>query len=281
MATGFVVAPCPGFHRLKLSVNRKHSRGFCEQPLAELTSSKDGTKQQHRSMRMPRRTFGVSAALIIGSAATFSFRSSQANAQEEELCLAEEKGICKPTASQGSVQLSILGSGFLSVGRYPSFSYDASGSGGVGQFNVTSDGKRAEIFFPGSSLKIPALSFSNTRFLGIPLPPFLKIVITPKDSRGFIDFDTGLANMDFDAIFQLFVADTIPFVPISVVTKLTTDTSSGIFQTSTGERLSSSGVGRLAGVAPVPKTGDGVMDTFLGLPTDTVASLPVSFSFLD
>mmetsp|Transcript_19377 Transcript_19377/g.32230 ORF Transcript_19377/g.32230 Transcript_19377/m.32230 type:complete len:154 (+) Transcript_19377:58-519(+) len=110
MATGFVVAPCPGFHRLKLSVNRKHSRGFCEQPLAELTSSKDGTKQQHRSMRMPRRTFGVSAALIIGSAATFSFRSSQANAQEEELCLAEEKGICKPTASQGSVQLSILGS---------------------------------------------------------------------------------------------------------------------------------------------------------------------------
>jgi hypothetical protein len=45
--------------------------------------------------------------------------------------------------------------------------------------------------FDVASLYIPAMSSATTRFLGLPLPPFLKIEILPEALHGSIDRTTG------------------------------------------------------------------------------------------
>lgn len=45
--------------------------------------------------------------------------------------------------------------------------------------------------FDVNTLYIPPLTSSTTKFLGLPLPPFLKIAIVPEIFRGIINVESG------------------------------------------------------------------------------------------
>jgi hypothetical protein len=80
----------------------------------------------------------------------------------------------------------------LGISRYPDFAYNAQGGRGVGV--VASSGEDSGtvlVEFDVSSLYIPAMSGATTKFLGLPLPPFLKIDILPEALRGNIDPTSG------------------------------------------------------------------------------------------
>lgn len=87
-----------------------------------------------------------------------------------------------------------------------------------------------------------------------------------------MDTDTGEAELDFAADFIFSTAGLYREVTLEVATQLTTESSSGSFRSGTGTRLRG-GVGKLAGVARVPKSGDWLVDTFLMTPTDAYALL--------
>ncbi|KAF5765055.1 hypothetical protein HanPI659440_Chr15g0599341 [Helianthus annuus] len=45
--------------------------------------------------------------------------------------------------------------------------------------------------FVVTTLYIPPLTTATTKFLGLPLPPFLKIAIVPEIFRGIINLESG------------------------------------------------------------------------------------------
>ena len=89
----------------------------------------------------------------------------------------------------------------LGIARYPDFAYDAEGGRGVGAGRGAGSGEGGTVLvdFDVASLYIPPMSGATTRFLGLPLPPFLKIDILPEALGGTIDRATG----------QVYTADTI------------------------------------------------------------------------
>lgn len=82
----------------------------------------------------------------------------------------------------------------LGISRYPDFEYNAEGGKAAGSgAKVTHDLANNEIFvsFDLETLYIPPLTSSTTKFLGLPLPPFLKIDIVPIFFQGSIDQESG------------------------------------------------------------------------------------------
>ena len=81
----------------------------------------------------------------------------------------------------------------LGIARYPDFAYDAEGGRGVGAGRGAGSGEGGTVLvdFDVASLYIPPMSGATTRFLGLPLPPFLKIDILPVALGGTIDRATG------------------------------------------------------------------------------------------
>lgn len=77
----------------------------------------------------------------------------------------------------------------LGIARYPDFAYNAQGGRGVGA-GRGEDGT-VLVDFDVATLYIPSMSGATTRFLGLPLPPFLKIDILPEALGGTIDRATG------------------------------------------------------------------------------------------
>eukprot|EP00741_Cyanophora_paradoxa_P022008 tig00021432_g21245.t1 len=230
-----------------------------------------------------REALGLAAAAVASAAASLSTPALASAADEAgEMCAAEPGASCAAStggaSAAGRISLS-TGRGRLSVGVYPDFAYNAEGFGGEGTYRVAPDGRTADFAFPADALSIPPMSWRTASILGLPLPPFLEIRITPREATGTYDLTTGEFKMAFDAKFQLFLAGSAAFVPISVVTNLTTGESAGLFKRAAGAAIDETGAGRLVGVAVVPRTGDGFMDGFLGLPTDTLAELPVRLSF--
>lgn len=78
----------------------------------------------------------------------------------------------------------------LGIARYPDFAYNAQGGRGVGA-GCGEDGTVVLVDFDVATLYIPSMSGATTRFLGLPLPPFLKIDILPEALGGTIDRATG------------------------------------------------------------------------------------------
>lgn len=178
----------------------------------------------------------------------------------------------------GNVMLSTLQDCSLAVSIYPTFSYDAAGGGGIGRI-VSKDGDIATVEFDASSLNIPAIDYKSTKVLGIPIPPPLCIRILPKALKGTVNMKTGEANLDFDASFQFDAGNLYHAAPLSVVTTLSTEGSSGKLLQGPGARLNGEGKARLAGVASVPKTGDLFLDGFLLLPSEALAVLSAELRF--
>lgn len=121
--------------------------------------------------------------------------------------------------------------------------------------------------------------YSTSAVLGIPIPPPLKISILPEKLQGTIDPTTGETNLDFLARFEFTVASLYKAPPLLVSTVLTSESSTGKLRKGVGERLTANGHAMLVGVAEVPKTGDGFLDSFLILPTDALAVMSAEMKF--
>ncbi|PKA47751.1 hypothetical protein AXF42_Ash014528 [Apostasia shenzhenica] len=165
----------------------------------------------------------------------------------------------------------------LGIGRYPDFDYDAKGGCGTARGEAaegTSAGDRALMAaFDVDELYIPPLTGKTTRFLGLPLPPLLKIDIAPEVLQGTICRDSGKVELQFRARFWFSIGTIYRAPPLLVETKLTTEESRGSSRSGAGERMDENGRCRLVGVAAVDTIDDLLMNSFLGLPTECLADL--------
>ncbi|KAL3647390.1 hypothetical protein CASFOL_008358 [Castilleja foliolosa] len=185
-----------------------------------------------------------------------------------------------PKSDIYSVKFKTLGDCKLGISRYPDFSYNAKGGQGSGTATRASDPKD-EVFvdFDVETLYIPPLSTATTKFLGLPLPPFLKIEIVPETFRGTIDQESGKVELKFRAKFLFSIGSVYKARPLLVDTVLTSEESKGEMRRGKGERVDKDGMCKLVGVAKVEPINDIFMDTFLSLPTECLASLNAIISF--
>jgi hypothetical protein len=187
--------------------------------------------------------------------------------------------VCSPAPGPlcAQVVLRTLRDCQLAVSVYPTFDYNASGGGGVG--TVKQEGDLLRVTFDPASLQIPAIQYSTTAVLGVPIPPPLKIEIRPRRLEGTVNPATGEAELEFLADFAFTAAPLYTAAPLVVSTTLTTEASEGAFRKGQGVRLGGDGRARLVGVARVPRTEDAFLNNFLMLPTDALAVLSAEIEF--
>lgn len=160
----------------------------------------------------------------------------------------------------------------LAIGPYPRFRYDGRGGGGRATATPLANGWQALRFDP-SSLSIPALSCFTTRFLGLPLPPGLRITIQPHQLEGHWQPDTGAVDLTFQASFSLQLAGRAVAPDLIVATQLVTRAVDGRRHQVSGTPLNGEGRGVLVGLARVAPTGEGWIDRGLSLPDEALAVL--------
>ncbi|KAL9272238.1 hypothetical protein AKJ16_DCAP25526 [Drosera capensis] len=157
----------------------------------------------------------------------------------------------------------------LGIARYPDFDYNARGGGGQGEGKVVNEQQvEGEGEFDVEGLYIPPLSYATTKFLGLPLPPFLKIEIAPEVFQGRIGKLSGKVNLEFKAKFVFSIGTLYKAPPLLVATILTSEESTGEMRSGRGQRLDNAGLCRLVGAASVEPINDLFMNTFLSLPTE-------------
>ncbi|KAL6634913.1 hypothetical protein ACP70R_027584 [Stipagrostis hirtigluma subsp. patula] len=186
----------------------------------------------------------------------------------------------RPEADKFSVEFRTREGCRLGIGRYPDFAYDAQGGRGVGAGSRAESGEDGTVLvdFDVASLYIPPMSGATTRFLGLPLPPFLKIDILPEALRGTIDQASGQVELKFRSRFCFSVGSIYKAPPLFVDTTLTSEESRGAIRSGTGERMDGEGRCKLVGVAVVDPIDDVFMNTFLSLPTECIAYLNATIS---
>ncbi|KAF7819925.1 uncharacterized protein G2W53_025380 [Senna tora] len=165
----------------------------------------------------------------------------------------------------------------LGISRYPDFEYNAEGGRGNGYGGTKTEDslENNELFvsFDIGTLYIPPLTSSTTKFLGLPLPPFLKIDIIPMLFQGCINQESGKVDLEFKAKFLFSAGSVYKAPPLLVKTVLTSEESKGTMKRGRGQRLDDEGKCRLVGVATVDPIDDFLMNSFLGLPTECLADL--------
>ncbi|KAK2366918.1 hypothetical protein P8452_55348 [Trifolium repens] len=164
----------------------------------------------------------------------------------------------------------------LGISRYPDFEYDAEGGIGTGfsaKGTKYQDNNDILVSFDIETLYIPSLTSSTTKFLGLPLPPFLKIDIVPETFQGSINQESGKVDLEFKAKFLFSAGSIYKAPPLLVKTVLTSEESKGTIKSGRGIRLDEEGKCRLVGVATVDPIDDFIMNSFLGLPTECLAEL--------
>ncbi|XVF54056.1 hypothetical protein PTKIN_Ptkin05aG0150500 [Pterospermum kingtungense] len=180
-----------------------------------------------------------------------------------------------PKADAYSVSFKTLGACKLGISRYPDFEYDAEGGTGTGTGTATklADGNELSVSFDLKTLYVPPLTSATTKFLGLPLPPVLKIDIVPQLFQGNINPESGQVELEFLANFCFSVGSIYKAPPLLVKTILTSEESKGKIRGGRGERLDKQGKCKLVGVASVDPIHDFFMNSFLGLPTECLAIL--------
>ncbi|MCP9850801.1 hypothetical protein KBY88_13435 [Cyanobium sp. Morenito 9A2] len=179
------------------------------------------------------------------------------------------------------MQLSTSEACALVIGAYPPFRYDARGGRGRGLLGPSAAAGPQALVFDPASLSIPALSWRTARFLGLPLPPGLSIVIDAKRLEGSLDAATGELALRFQARFHFAIGSLYRAPPLLVDTELRTGTVRGRRHTTCGAPLAADGSARLVGVATIPPSGEAWFDRFLGLPDEALAMLRCHFSATD
>ncbi|KAJ4849452.1 hypothetical protein Tsubulata_013950 [Turnera subulata] len=187
-----------------------------------------------------------------------------------------------PRAEVSTISFKTLEACKLGISRYPDFEYNALGGKGTGtgtKVEKSDQSGEISISFDLNTLYIPPLTSGTTKFLGLPLPPFLKIDIAPELFKGRIDQDSGKVDLEFIAKFWFSAGSIYRAPPLLVKTVLTSEESKGMIRRGRGERLNKEGKCRLVGVATVDPIKDVFMNTFLGLPTECLAVLNAEISF--
>tara|TARA_Y100001968_G_C19412188_1_gene746931 strand:- start:374 stop:907 length:534 start_codon:yes stop_codon:yes gene_type:complete len=161
----------------------------------------------------------------------------------------------------------------LAIGSYPPFYYDARGGGGIGI--ILPDGKDniKHIKFKPERFSIPPLSSKTTKFLSLPLPPGLKIEILMDKLEGTIDKDSGKVLLRFESRFIFSIGYIYSFPYLSIKTFLQTGEVKGKIHEEEGLALQKDGTGTLIAISVIPKTGNKILDIFLGLPNEALAVL--------
>ncbi|XP_076937374.1 uncharacterized protein LOC143604947 [Bidens hawaiensis] len=181
-----------------------------------------------------------------------------------------------------NVEFNTLGARKLGISRYPDFEYNAQGGegNGVGKKMVGVDfNGETSVDFDVKTLYIPPLTTTTTKFLGLPLPPFLKIAIVPEIFRGIINLESGKVDLKFKAKFWFSMGSIYKAPPLLVETLLTSEESKGSIRSGSGERLDEQGRCKLVGVATVEPIDDFLMNSFLDLPTECLAILNATITF--
>lgn len=170
----------------------------------------------------------------------------------------------------------------LGISWYPDFEYNAEGGIGIGTVRNSGDDDSDGDFlvsFDLETLYIPPLTSVTTKFLGLPLPPFLRIDIVPEVFQGIINKNSGKVDLEFKAKFLFSIASLYKAPPLVVNTLLTSEESKGKIRNGRGERMSDEGNCRLVGVAFVDPIDDFLLDSFLSLPTECLASMGATITF--
>ncbi|MFS8015358.1 hypothetical protein Hanom_Chr15g01355461 [Helianthus anomalus] len=181
-----------------------------------------------------------------------------------------------------NVKFKTLGACKLGISRYPDFVYNAQGGegSGIGKKMVGVDfNGETSVDFDVTTLYIPPLTTATTKFLGLPLPPFLKIAIVPEIFRGIINLESGKVDLKFKAKFWFSMGSIYKAPPLLVETLLTSEESKGSLRSGSGERLDEQGRCKLVGVATVEPIDDFFMNSFLDLPTECLAILNATITF--
>ena len=165
----------------------------------------------------------------------------------------------------------------LAIGRYPRFRYDASGGGGGAALGPHDRGGWQPLSFEPAALSIPDLSWRTTRFLGLPLPPGLRIAVHPERLEGRWQLATGAMELQFHARFRFALGVLYQAPDLIVRTQLTSKAVQGQRHSARGQPLDGNGEALLVGVAMIQPTGVSWFDRFLGLPDEALAQLRCRF----
>tara|TARA_Y100001968_G_scaffold330508_1_gene382580 strand:+ start:2039 stop:2587 length:549 start_codon:yes stop_codon:yes gene_type:complete len=161
----------------------------------------------------------------------------------------------------------------LAIGSYPSFDYDARGGGGKATVDVTQQNNVLNISFLSEAFSIPPLTSQTTKFLSLPIPAGLKIVMAMDKLEGTLDTKSGEIFLNFEARFVFSIFSIFHFPDLIIKTSLETGkVKSNLFEEE-GLVLQKDGKATLVGIALVPTTKNKILDAFLGLPNEALAVL--------
>ena len=171
------------------------------------------------------------------------------------------------------MQLKSLEGSRLKIGLFPAFDYNASGGGGIGTLIPTLKDNIEYLSFSSKSFSIPPLNSLTTKFLSIPLPPGLKIEMSMDQLEGTIDHNSGEVLLKFESKFLFSIGAILKFPKLIVKALLTSGKVKGKLHEGEGHVLQGNGAIKLVGISIIPKTGNKILDIFLGLPNEALAEL--------
>ena len=171
------------------------------------------------------------------------------------------------------MQLKSLDGCRLKIGKYPPFTYNAYGGGGKATLLPNQKNNLLHVSFSSQTFSIPPLTSKTTRFLSLPLPPGFKINMSMDQLEGTINKNSGEILFKFKSKFIFSIGDIIQFPALRVKTLLTTGKVKGKLHEGEGHLLQNNGTIKLVGISMIPKTGNKILDTFLGLPNEALAEL--------
>tara|TARA_Y100001968_G_scaffold8927_1_gene7603 strand:+ start:488 stop:1018 length:531 start_codon:yes stop_codon:yes gene_type:complete len=161
----------------------------------------------------------------------------------------------------------------LTIGSYPPFIYDASGGGGKATVRPSQNNNLLCINFSSKTFSIPPLTSKTTKFLSLPLPPGFNIKMSMDQLDGTIKKNSGEVKLNFESRFRLRIGPMLKFPNLIVKTLLHTGKVKGKLHEGEGLVLQNNGTIKLVGISIIPKTGDKILDGFLGLPNEALAEL--------
>ena len=161
----------------------------------------------------------------------------------------------------------------LKIGSYPSFNYNACGGGGKATLRQGKKRHLLQVSFSSETFSIPPLTSKTTRFLSLPLPPGLKIEMSMDRLEGTMNNQSGEVLLRFESKFLFSIGSVLKFPDLIVNTLLTTGRVKGKSNEWKGQVIQNNGRTKLVGISTIPKTGNIILDTFLGLPNEAMAQL--------
>ena len=171
------------------------------------------------------------------------------------------------------MQLKSLEGCRLKIGSYPTFFYNGLGGGGKGTLLPSKKNNILYLSFSSKTFSIPPITSQTTKFLGLPFPPGLKIEMFMDRLEGTIDRNSGKILFKFAAKFVFSIGAMIKFPDLLVKTSLKTGKVKGKLHQGEGHVIQKNYTTKLVGISRIPKTGNKILDSFLGLPNEALAEL--------